>query len=72
MTLGVVDFACNFIGVRKWVERLSWSGAKAYQASEERPWYLPDSDEIAGEVRTGGNGLTFATVRGAGHLGEQA
>ncbi|KAK8845643.1 hypothetical protein IAR55_006359 [Kwoniella newhampshirensis] len=65
---GKVDFACNFIGVRKWVERLSWSGSKAYVASEERPWYLPGSKDIAGEVRTGGNGLTFATVRGAGHL----
>ncbi len=67
-----VDFACNFIGIRKWIDQLQWTGAKAYATTEERSWYLPGKEdkEIAGEVRGAGNGLVFATFRGAGHLGE--
>lgn len=65
--VGKVDFACNFIGVRGWVNKLEWSGAALYKAAKEQTWSIPHSKEIAGEVRHAMN-LTFATIRGAGHL----
>ena len=57
------------------LNNLAWTGAEAYKNSTERFWYAESEDvgmggekEIAGEVRTAGNGLTFATIRGAGHF----
>lgn len=49
---------------------LSWTGADAYKAAKSRFWYdgHSNSTDIAGEVQTAGNGLTFATIRGAGHF----
>ena len=50
---------------------LSWTGAEAYRSAESRFWYDgndKNASTIAGEVQTAGNGLTFATVRGAGHF----
>jgi len=57
------------------LNNLVWTGADAYRNSTERFWYADGDDldvggkkEIAGEVRTAGNGLTYATIRGAGHF----
>ncbi|KAL7415404.1 Alpha/Beta hydrolase protein [Mrakia frigida] len=70
---GKVDFACNYLGQIGMLHNLEWTGASSYRNSTERFWYAGGSSnasgkEIAGEVRTAGNGLTFATIRGAGHF----
>lgn len=63
------SFRFPSIGVRGWVNKLEWSGAALYKMAKEKTWSVPHSKEIAGEVRNALN-FTFATIRGAGHLGE--
>lgn len=44
-----------------------WTGQEAYAAEEWRDWHLSEGDVKAGETKTFGP-LTFATIRGAGHM----
>lgn len=50
---GDVDFACNAAGVRRWVQRLEWSGSAGYRNATEQLWYVDGSKEPAGVVRYG-------------------
>ena len=62
---GVEDLICNWLGNYRWVNALPWNGAKAWAASDLRPWLVDGS--VAGEVRQA-QGLTFVKVHGAGHM----
>ena len=44
---------------------LEWSGQDAFRAESLREWKV--GGEVAGKTRRAG-GLTFATLRGAGHM----
>ena len=44
------------------------TGSAAFESAERSVWRLSDGDpEVAGYVRAGGN-LTYAVIRGAGHI----
>ncbi|KII96001.1 hypothetical protein PLICRDRAFT_170587 [Plicaturopsis crispa FD-325 SS-3] len=63
---GTYDWQCNWVANELWVDKLQWSGQDAYAAQEWRDWFTVD-DHKAGETKTSG-ALTFATIRGAGHM----
>jgi carboxypeptidase C (cathepsin A) len=55
----------NFLGVRKWVSKMSWHGAARYRQAPSEQWKVGGS--VLGYRRTGG-GLTTLEVLNAGHL----
>lgn len=60
---GDTDGAVPFNGTRAWIPKLKMDVVKPW-----RSWKIsPDSDKVAGFI-TVYSGLTFATVRGAGHM----
>jgi len=63
--VGENDWICNWVGNENWVMQLDWSGAKAFREGKKGEWSV-DGKEV-GQLRTSG-GLTFATIRGAGHM----
>ncbi|KAI0317738.1 peptidase S10 serine carboxypeptidase [Amylostereum chailletii] len=62
---GTYDWQCNWVANKLWVDKLEWSGSEEYARTAWRNWSL--NGVKAGETKTWGN-LTFATVRGAGHM----
>ncbi|KAG6829682.1 hypothetical protein H0H92_003800 [Tricholoma furcatifolium] len=62
---GTYDWQCNWVANKLWVEKLEWSGSEGYKAQEWRDWQV--DGKTAGEVKTT-ELLTFATIRGAGHM----
>ncbi|CDO74121.1 hypothetical protein BN946_scf185043.g171 [Trametes cinnabarina] len=62
---GTYDWQCNWVANKLWVDKLEWTGAPAYARAEWRGWEVDGSK--AGETKSAGL-LTFATVRGAGHM----
>lgn len=63
--VGTNDLACNFVGNYRTVQGLDWSGGNAFSKLPLDRWSV--NGHVAGETKTYGR-LTFATVRGAGHL----
>jgi carboxypeptidase C (cathepsin A) len=63
--VGTNDLACNFIGNYRTVQGFDWSGADAFTVTPLKDWTV--NGHVAGETKTHGR-LTFATVRGAGHM----
>jgi hypothetical protein len=67
---GTYDWQCNWVANARWVDKLEWSGRDEYAAQGWRDWTV--SGRKAGETKSAAAGqLTFATVRGAGHMGER-
>lgn len=62
---GTYDWVCNWIGNYAWVSTLEWSGHSAFAAEELRAWEV-DGKPVGESKST--NGLTWATVYGAGHM----
>ncbi|OCH95860.1 peptidase S10, serine carboxypeptidase [Obba rivulosa] len=62
---GTYDWQCNWVANKLWVDKLEWTGRKAYNAQNWRHWEVDGAK--AGETKSSGL-LTFATVRGAGHM----
>mmetsp|Transcript_10523 Transcript_10523/g.29949 ORF Transcript_10523/g.29949 Transcript_10523/m.29949 type:complete len:534 (+) Transcript_10523:106-1707(+) len=60
---GDIDAILPVTGTRKWVEAL---GLK--ETSRYRPWTSSIDGQVAGWTKSFSNGLTFASVRGAGHM----
>eukprot|EP00192_Tetraselmis_astigmatica_P006177 CAMPEP_0117658360 /NCGR_PEP_ID=MMETSP0804-20121206/5824_1 /TAXON_ID=1074897 /ORGANISM="Tetraselmis astigmatica, Strain CCMP880" /LENGTH=511 /DNA_ID=CAMNT_0005464879 /DNA_START=90 /DNA_END=1622 /DNA_ORIENTATION=+ len=60
---GDIDAIVPVTGTRKWVEGLGLEVISHY-----RPWISSIDGQVAGWTKTFTNGLTFATVRGAGHM----
>ncbi|KAF9004731.1 Alpha/Beta hydrolase protein [Cyathus striatus] len=59
------DWRCNWIANKLWVDKLDWSGKAAYNDVDWKEWGV--GGQKAGEVKQTPL-LTFATVRGAGHM----
>ncbi|KAL7412773.1 Alpha/Beta hydrolase protein [Mrakia frigida] len=65
---GKYDFQCNWIHQLSWTSKLEWSGSVPFNAEPIEEWFVSkNSTEAAGEWRSSG-GLTYVTVRGAGHM----
>ncbi|KAI9063414.1 peptidase S10 serine carboxypeptidase [Trametes sanguinea] len=62
---GTYDWQCNWVANKLWVDKLEWTGASGYASAEWRGWDVGGSE--VGETKSAGL-LTFATVRGAGHM----
>ena len=62
---GTFDWQCSWPATRLWLEKLEWTGSALYNSQDFRDWDV--DGRKAGEVKTAGP-LTFATVRGAGHM----
>ncbi|KAI0643713.1 peptidase S10 serine carboxypeptidase [Trametes meyenii] len=62
---GTYDWQCNWVANKLWIDKLAWTGAPAYTAAGLRDWTV--DGRKAGETKSAGS-LTFATVRGAGHM----
>ncbi|KAJ7700871.1 serine carboxypeptidase [Mycena rosella] len=61
---GTYDLACNFVGNDRMTRGLRWYGQQEFSAQPLRDWFV--AGRLAGEMRSFG-GLTFATLRDAGH-----
>ncbi|KAF9500185.1 alpha/beta-hydrolase [Pleurotus eryngii] len=62
---GTYDWQCNWVANKLWLEKLEWSGKQDYNLAQLSDWTV---DGIkAGEVKHAGL-LSFATIRGAGHM----
>ncbi len=55
----------NWVANKLWVDELDWSGKKEYNEAQWEDWFVGDSK--AGEIKQTPL-LTFATIRGAGHM----
>lgn len=64
---GTYDWQCNWVANKLWVDKLDWQGNSAYVKQEWRDWTV--DGQKAGETKSSGV-LTFATIRGAGHMGK--
>lgn len=62
---GTYDWQCNWVANKLWVDKLEWTGQDAYNAAEWHDWQV--DGHKAGETKNAGL-LTFATIRGAGHM----
>ncbi len=65
---GTYDWQCNWVANKLWVDKLEWTGKDSYNTEEWRDWFV--DGEKAGETKSAGV-LTFVTIRGAGHMGEE-
>ena len=74
---GKFDFQCNWLHQLSWTSKLEWTGHDDFNAQPIEPWSVSSTsttttssslseEEIAGEHRSFG-GLSYVTVRGAGH-----
>lgn len=63
--VGKNDWICNHVGNEAWTRALEWSGHEAFAGEPLRAWNV--SEKQAGMTRSA-QGLTFATVEGAGHM----
>jgi carboxypeptidase C (cathepsin A) len=61
---GKYDLACNFVANDRVTRDLEWHGTQQFVAQPLRDWVV--DGQPAGETRAFG-GLTFATIRDAGH-----
>ena len=64
---GTYDWQCNWVANKLWVDKLEWTGREGYAKQAWRDWVV--DGKKAGETKSSG-GLTFASVRGAGHMGK--
>lgn len=67
---GTYDWQCNWVANRLWVEKLQWAGQTGFGGSHSgnqswRGWEV--DGKTVGEVKER-DGLTFATILGAGHM----
>jgi len=63
--VGTYDWICNWVGNEKWTLALEWTGKEEFGKQELRDWKV--NGKVVGKTRSA-EGLTFATVDGAGHM----
>jgi carboxypeptidase C (cathepsin A) len=62
---GDQDLICNWLGNRRWVDALEWSGSQGWSQAQDKPWKV--GGKQVGEV-TSFETLSFVKVYGAGHM----
>ncbi|EIW75298.1 serine carboxypeptidase [Coniophora puteana RWD-64-598 SS2] len=62
---GELDLMCHWLGSEAWTLEMEWSGREEYTREGRREWAV--YGRTAGWTRSA-RGLTYASVRGAGHL----
>ncbi|KAK0556991.1 hypothetical protein OC846_000836, partial [Tilletia horrida] len=63
--IGTLDWICNWVGNKKWLFEMEWSGKEKFLAAKNYQWVVDGKE--AGETQSAA-GLTWATVLGAGHM----
>jgi carboxypeptidase C (cathepsin A) len=63
--VGKYDWICNHVGNEAWTLNLEWSGHDEFSTQSLREWKV--DGKPAGMTRSA-QGLTFATIEGAGHM----
>ncbi|KAF8518463.1 serine carboxypeptidase [Gautieria morchelliformis] len=63
--VGTYDWICNWVGNERFTLAMEWSGQSRFASQELREWKV--DGKPAGLTRTE-EGLTFATIAGAGHM----
>jgi cathepsin A (carboxypeptidase C) len=63
--VGKYDWICNHVGNEAWTLDLEWSGHDEFSTQPLREWKV--DGKVAGTTRSA-QGLTFATIEGAGHM----
>jgi carboxypeptidase C (cathepsin A) len=63
--VGKYDWICNHVGNEAWTLNLEWSGHDEFSTQPLREWKV--DGKTAGMTRSA-QGLTFATIDGAGHM----
>jgi carboxypeptidase C (cathepsin A) len=63
--VGMNDWICNWVGNERWTLALEWSGRDAFRGEVLRDWMV--NGKAVGSTRSAA-GLTFATIRDAGHM----
>lgn len=63
--VGTYDWICNWIGNERWTLKMPWSGQEAFVSQPLTDWQI--SGYAVGKTRSA-NGLTYATITGAGHM----
>lgn len=63
--VGKNDWICNHVGNEVWTRALEWTGHAEFAGEPLRAWNV--SGAQAGMTRSA-QGLTFATIEGAGHM----
>lgn len=65
---GQLDIIIGAATTESFLNDVSWPGQASFAAAQRSVWRMTPSDpEVAGYVRAGGN-LTYAVIRGAGHI----
>lgn len=62
---GTYDWQCNWVANKLWVDKLEWHGQAEYAALSWLNWTV--DERVVGEFKAT-DLLTFATIRGAGHM----
>ncbi|KAK0535214.1 hypothetical protein OC842_002380 [Tilletia horrida] len=63
--VGKLDLVCNWVGNWKWLSKMDWSGRDAFLGAKSYEWVV--DGKPAGETQSA-EGLTWATIDGAGHM----
>ncbi|KAJ6576838.1 serine carboxypeptidase [Mycena sp. CBHHK59/15] len=58
--VGTYDWICNWVGNERWTLAMEWTGQKEFSNQELKPW--------GNWTDRSAEGLTFATIDGAGHM----
>lgn len=69
---GDMDFICNWIGNKMWLEELEWPGKTAFNSAPDMQFFVSNGDagglvRAASHPMTGAN-LTFVQLYNAGHM----
>jgi len=63
--VGTYDWICNWVGNERFTLAMEWSGQKNFTSQKLREWKV---DGVTAGLTRSAEGLTFATIQGAGHM----
>ncbi len=64
---GDADWICNWIGNKKWVLELDWSGKTKMNTATDKLWISNSTKKLAGEYRQADN-LSFLRIYESSHF----
>ena len=63
--VGTYDWICNWVSNEVWTLKMPWSGQEEFVKQPLTDWLV--DGKVVGKTRSA-NGLTYATIAGAGHM----